>query len=98
MKHNAKVKTKIWELITKDTWCKGAYHKAKNNGKLAHCAIGWIQVMYPATCTDQKSYESRKEAEEKFRNAINKECIVAWNDRGIRTFKQVKAAFKKADI
>ena len=88
---------KIHEQITKETWCKGSSHKDANGDNLpsynkaiakSHCAQGWLSLVYDPDFPVIKL----------LRELPKGMSIGQWNDHPRRTFEEVKAAFKKADL
>ena len=93
-----KQKKKIWQLITEKTWCKNAFYK-KSKGVLKHCAVGWIWAHYPG-----KGYAAIKKLAKvvkktnKLPQPQHLVNVADWNDDPKTTFRQVKKAFRLANI
>lgn len=92
---------KIWEQIKKRNWGKG--HVAQTaRGEDANyddvdackwCADGWLLRVYMGS-------DNYIEARHKLAKVIGRTYsgIEPWNDNARRTFAEVKAAFKRADL
>lgn len=90
---------KIHEQITPETWCQGSYGIDKHGRDVAAtdpdacswCAAGWIWK----TCKDGK----HRDATYRMLRAVGADELLGhWNDHPERTFEEVRAAFKKADL
>lgn len=77
---------KIRELITEETWCKGAFG---GSGK-RRCALTWIMDVYGNDDYASALFHMLK--------TIGMTVLPYWNDAPERTFAEVKAAFEKADL
>lgn len=88
---------KISQSITAKTWCKGALARTGNNREVKidwpsakkFCAIAWL--MKANTRGDAQIFN-------RFRAAIGQAYISEWNDHPQRTFKEVREAFRRADL
>jgi len=86
---------KIHEQITPATWCQGTMFQTARGKKcrlfnaFACCAHGWLLRAYPYGYPRARNH---------FVEVNDLVSIHAWNDAPGRTFDEVKAAFRKADL
>lgn len=86
------MKTKIWQRITPNNWCKES--ECTRNGR--RCAIGWIEKVYGY---DGKQREiATGKLEFYLSKKLNRSSIIGWNEDKETTCKDVKAAFKAINI
>lgn len=87
---------KIHEQITEETWCKGTAYRDRHGTPTGTstacqaCAEAWGQEIYGRV--------ARNGARGQFRRVNGIIKIVSWNDAPERTFSEVLAAFKAADL
>ena len=89
--------SKIWEEITKETWTQESEARDSldqvtmplSRDAVKWCALGWIMKNYPS------EYQI---ALDLFKEANNIPIIAKWNDDPERTFEEVQAKFKEADL
>jgi hypothetical protein len=79
---------KIWQLITPEAWCKRDLVRYYTKRPAAYCAFGWLKKIYGPDFYPQVV---------KLEGVIQA-MTVSWNDDPKRTFKQVKAAFRRANL
>jgi hypothetical protein len=88
---------KIWQQITSKKWCQGQMFTSKTGepceveDSVRACSFGWLNLVYPRASDYNR-------ARTKLKKVIPNGFIVNWNDNPYTAFKEVKAAFKKANI
>lgn len=91
---------KIHEQITEETWCKGADARDGDGISVyigspdacAFCAYAWLMNVYGTR------YDQVWKHRNHLLNTVGTAALSSWNDTPERTFAEVLAAFKAADL
>lgn len=95
---------KIHEQITPETWCKnhiavdkyGKYVSYDSADAIKWCSLGWIKKVYGVA----KSFELELKVLDHIDLGgwIGEGILTQWQDSEERTFEEIKAAFKSAEL
>lgn len=89
---------KIHQTITENSWCQNSMCVSTTGDDLVRvadpkaakwCAFGWLLKSYP----DKKLHTAMTKVYDHLKSGI-----IEWNDSQQRTFKEVKALFKRCNL